>query len=68
MGGSEASAASASTRKVVLSCLLTNPEFHQETTAVAAADWSEQSSVARLVNAMASMGRGRNYLGNLKAC
>ena len=47
---------------VVLGCLLANPDYSSDPEAEDH-DWSEQSSVARLVNAMASIRRGRNYLG-----
>ena len=50
---------------VVLGCLLANPEYSDlcNDSEEEEHDWSEQSSVARLVNAMASLKRGRNYLG-----
>ena len=63
-GEAEATLAAASTRMVVLGCLLANPEYSELRPAASEQqDWSEQTSVARLVNAMASMRRGRSYLG-----
>ena len=67
-GEAEAILAPASTRMVVLGCLLTNPEYSDQNNGSEdeeGHDWSEQSSVARLVNAMASIRRGRNYLGEI---
>ena len=54
---------------VVLGCLLANPEYSDlsNDSEEEEHDWSEQSSVARLVNAMASLRRGRSYLGECKA-
>ena len=54
---------------VVLGCLLANPEYSglSNDSEEVEHDWSEQSSVARLVNAMASLRRGRNYLGECEA-
>ena len=54
---------------VVLGCLLANPEYSDlsNDSEEEEHDWSEQSSVARLVNAMASLRRGRNYLGEWQA-
>ena len=64
-GEVETTLAAASTRMVVLGCLLANPEYSDliNDSEEEEHDWSEQSSVARLVNAMASLRRGRNYLG-----
>ena len=68
-GEVETTLAAASTRMVVLGCLLANPEYSDlsNDSEEEEHDWSEQSSVARLVNAMASLRRGRSYLGECKA-
>ena len=68
-GEVETTLAAASTRMVVLGCLLANPEHFDlsHDSEEVEHDWSEQSSVARLVNAMASLRRGRNYLGECEA-
>ena len=65
----ETTLAAASTRMVVLGCLRANPEYSDMNADSEGEehDWSEQSSVARLVNAMASLRRGRNYLGECKS-